>query len=327
MSTVPGAAGDLAGRVAATGLLAAGAPVVVGCSGGRDSVCLLDVAVRVAGPDAVLAVHVHHGLRGADADRDAHHVAGVARRLGVACRQLRLGPRPPTGSTGAWARAGRADALARAATSWGGVGGPARIALAHTVDDQAETVVLRALSSPGLRALGGMAAQDVGRGIVRPLLAAGAARRATAAWCTSRGLGWREDPTNPVGPRGRVRALLRAAAAIDDRAVGTLVRTAERAREDEAALTAVGAALVRAGEPPTLDPEALRTAPPAIARRALRRLAEEVLGRPAPRVERRLEDVLALAGGPRDRAALDLGDGVRVVVTAADVRVEPTPRR
>ncbi|MDX8153069.1 tRNA lysidine(34) synthetase [Patulibacter brassicae] len=325
MSAAP--AGDLAGRVAATGTLAAGAPVVVGCSGGRDSVCLLDLAVRIAGPDAVLAVHVHHGLRGADADRDARHVAGIARRLGVACRQLRLGTPPRAGSTGAWARAGRADALARAARSWGGPGGPAPVALAHTIDDQAETVVLRALSSPGLRALGGMADRDPGRGIVRPLLAAGVARRATAAWCTARGLDWREDPANPVGPRGRVRALLRAAAAIDERAIGTLVRTAERAREDEAALTAAGASLVRAGDPPTLDAAALRAAPPAIARRALRRLAEDALGRPAPRVERRLEDVLALAAGSRDPAALDLGDGVRVVVAAAELRVEPTPLR
>ena len=64
---------DLLERVRATGLLAAGAPVVVLLSGGRDSVCLLDVAVRLAGPAAVGALHVNYGLRdaaGADeADR------------------------------------------------------------------------------------------------------------------------------------------------------------------------------------------------------------------------------------------------------------------
>ncbi|WP_320673176.1 TilS substrate-binding domain-containing protein, partial [Patulibacter defluvii] len=64
---------------------------------------------------------------------------------------------------------------------------------------------------------------------------------------------------------------------------------------------------------------ALAAAPPAIGRRALRLLAEAAVGHGCPRVERRLEEVLALAARPRARAALDVGDGVRVVV--ADDRV------
>ena len=61
------AAEALAGRVRETGLLPAGAPVVVLLSGGRDSVCLLDLAVLCAGQGAVTALHVNYGLREASA--------------------------------------------------------------------------------------------------------------------------------------------------------------------------------------------------------------------------------------------------------------------
>ena len=73
---------DLLERVRATGLLAPGAPVVVLLSGGRDSVCLLDVAVRLAGADAVSALHVNYGLRdGTGGDEELCRV--LCARLGV----------------------------------------------------------------------------------------------------------------------------------------------------------------------------------------------------------------------------------------------------
>jgi len=330
---VSAAAGDLRDRVAATGLLPAGAPVVVGCSGGRDSLCLLDLAAALAGADAVLAVHVHHGLRDRDADRDAVHVAAQARRLGVAARVLRLAP-PATGAGAAWARDARRAALLAAAERWSPGSGRerrVRVLLGHTVDDQVETLVLRAISSPGIRALAGMAVQDAEGRLARPLLAADVDRRATAAWCAARGIAWREDPSNPRGPRGRVRALLRAAQAIDGRATAALHRTASRAREDDEALRAAAAALVAPVEPGAPLPVAvLAGAPTAIARRALRLLAERAVGRPCPRVEARLEEVLALTpgvGGGPATAALDVGDGVRVVRTPDGVACEPLPSR
>jgi tRNA(Ile)-lysidine synthase TilS/MesJ len=73
---------DLPARVGATGLLPAGAPVVVLVSGGRDSTCLLDVAVELAGRDAVRALHVDYGLRGEESDADAAHCAALCERLG-----------------------------------------------------------------------------------------------------------------------------------------------------------------------------------------------------------------------------------------------------
>ncbi|MGO9884853.1 MAG: ATP-binding protein, partial [Solirubrobacteraceae bacterium] len=64
------------------GLLATGSPVVVMFSGGRDSTCLLDIAVQIAGADAVSAVHANYGLRAA-ADADERHCADMCERLGI----------------------------------------------------------------------------------------------------------------------------------------------------------------------------------------------------------------------------------------------------
>lgn len=330
---------SLVERVGATGMIGAGDPLVVAVSGGRDSLCLLDVAVRRAGAEAVLAVHVHHGLRGREADRDARRVSATAAEWGIAARVVRLrvpeAVRAASGSPVLWARDARREALRAAADRWAGRGTP--VAVGHTTDDQAETVLLRAISSPGTRALAGMALRDEARGVVRPLLAAGASRVETGAWCTANGVTWCDDATNPTSPRGRVRAVLTTLTQIDPRAPGALVATADRAREDDEALSAVAAALVAdgglgrpkpAGGGPSIARAALATAPTAVGRRALRRLAEVTLGRPCPRVGARLEDVLALDPSVRGRAAADLGDGVRIVVeggAAAVVRCVASP--
>ena len=95
-------AGDLADRVRATGLLPAGAPVVVLVSGGRDSTCLLDLAVRVAGAEAVTALHVNYGLRD-EADADERHCHQTCEALGVPL-EVRRPRRPESGNLQAWAR-------------------------------------------------------------------------------------------------------------------------------------------------------------------------------------------------------------------------------
>ncbi|MDX6720396.1 MAG: tRNA(Ile)-lysidine synthase, partial [Solirubrobacteraceae bacterium] len=177
---------DLLERVRATDLLPAGRPVVVLLSGGRDSVCLLDVAARLAGPEAVAALHVDYGLRAESGD-DAAHCRALCTRLGVAL-DVHVARRPEdAGNLQAWARDARLGAGARLAAARG-----ARLATGHTASDQAETVLYRLAASPGRRALLGMAERD--GLLVRPLL--GATRVQTAAHCVARGLAWREDASN-----------------------------------------------------------------------------------------------------------------------------------
>src|SRR3954447_1004452 len=95
---------DVLERVAATGLLAGPRPVVVLLSGGRDSVCLLDVAVGLCGAGAVRALHVNYGLR-PEADGDEAHCARLCEALGVELETTRAGrPEDAPGNLQAWAR-------------------------------------------------------------------------------------------------------------------------------------------------------------------------------------------------------------------------------
>ncbi len=309
---------DLGERVAATGLIAAGAPVVVLLSGGRDSTCLLDVAVQLAGAGAVHAMHVNYGLRGADSDGDEAHCRSLAQRLGVALEVDRA--RRDDGAGGnlqAWARDVRYAAARRVAEPLG-----APVATGHTTTDQVETILYRLATSPGRRALRGMEA--VRDGIVRPLLAAGVTRDETAAWCRARGLAWREDVSNADAAYARARVretLVPALRAVDPRAEQTLLHTARLLREEGDALDALVADTLAEGGG-AIALHRLATLPTALGRLVLRRLAEDATGALAPRAATRLADVLALGQG-----ALDVGDGVRIRVSDGLVTAERTPTR
>jgi tRNA(Ile)-lysidine synthase len=300
---------DLLERVRATGLLPAGVDVLVLLSGGRDSVCLLDVAVALG--CAVRALHVNYGLR-EGADEDEAHCRELCMRLGVELAVHRAHrPEDAQGNLQAWAREVR---YAQAASE----AGDGAIAVAHTASDQAETILYRLAASPGRRALLGMEPR-AGR-IVRPLL--GITREETGAWCRSRGLPWRDDPTNDTEAyaRGRVRArLLPALEAVDHRAAANVVRTAELLREEAAVLdVVVDTALAGADR---IARDQLAALPRALARLVVRRLAEAATGELCARAASRLDDVLALG----DAGALDVGDGARAVVEGGVVRFEATP--
>ena len=183
---MPGAADDLLESVREGGLLRPGSSLVAMLSGGRDSTCLLDVAVRVLGAERVAALHVNYGLRD-DADADEAHCAALCRRLGVDLVVER--PRRPEGpgNLQAWARDSRYAAASGLASST-----DASIATGHTADDQVETILYRLASSPSRRALLGM--KPIDGKLLRPLL--GVTRAMTTAYCEERGLAWRDDPTN-----------------------------------------------------------------------------------------------------------------------------------
>jgi tRNA(Ile)-lysidine synthase len=302
---------DLLERVRATGLLPAGEPVVVLLSGGRDSVCLLDVAVRLVGRESVVALHVNYGLREA-ADGDEAHCRALCERLGVGI-EVHVERRPEdAGNLQAWARDVRLRAGARLAAARG-----ARLATGHTATDQAETVLYRLAASPGRRALLGMAERD--GLLVRPLL--GVTRPETAAHCAQRGLPWREDASNddPAYARNRARAgLVPALRRLHPAAEANVVRTAALLRDEAAVLDEVVDAVLAGRD--RIAVAQLAALPPALARLVLRRLAEDAAGRLCARAPARLGDVLALEDG-----ALDLGDGARAVVAGGVVHVERTP--
>jgi len=306
---VASASGDVIERVRAGGLLAPGRAVLVLLSGGRDSVCLLDVAVRIAGAPHVRALHCNYGLR-AEADGDEDHCAALCEALGVALHVHR--PGAPAGNLQAWARHERYEA-ARALAPDGD------IAAGHTASDQVETVLYRLAASPGRRALLGMAARD-GR-LIRPLLGIG--RDETAAHCEARGLAWREDASNAGAAfaRGRVRhELLPALRSIHPAAEANVLRTLELLRDEAAVLdAAVDAALETAGDPPARD--ALRALPAPLRRLALQRLADRAAGPGrAPAIGHRTAEVLGLEEG----GALDVGGGLRAEIGGGALRFGPS---
>jgi tRNA(Ile)-lysidine synthase len=302
-------ADDVLARVRATGLLAAGADVVVLLSGGRDSVCLLDVAVELG--CSARALHVNYGLRD-EAGEDEAHCRALCERLGVALAVHRpTRPDDAPGNLQAWARDVRYAAAAE-------VAGGDLVAVGHTASDQAETVLYRLASSPGRRALLGMRPRS--GHLVRPLLAV--TREQTGAWCRARGLAWRDDVTNASDDfaRGRVRhGLLAALEAVDARAAANVVRTAELLREEAEVLDVVVDTALAGRD--RIAVSYLADLPPALARLVVRRLAEAATGGLCGRAPGRLDDIFALG----EDGALDVGDGARAVVSGGVLRFEATP--
>jgi len=301
---------SLEARVREGGLLRERAPVVVLLSGGPDSVCLLDVAVRIAGAPAVTALHVAYGLRD-DAGEDEAVCRAVCERLGVPLAVHR--PGSPAGNVQNWARDERYAAAARLAGAR-----DADVAAGHTATDQVETVLYRLAASPGRRALLGMRERD-GR-LVRPLLRAW--REETEAWCAEAALPWREDPSNASDRYARNRArhhLVPALRELHPAAERNVLRTLELLRDEAAVLdAAVAAALEDAGTPPAV--ERLRALPPALARLAVQRLADAAGG---PAVGHRTAEILAL----HEDGALDVGGGLRARVDEGRLAFVPTPPR
>jgi tRNA(Ile)-lysidine synthase len=181
------------------GVLRAGETVVVACSGGPDSTALVDALARLAPPRGwrLHVVHVDHGLRPGSA-AEAGTVAALAGRLGLGFEAVRVevesGP-----SIQDQARRARHAGLGEVADRIGATA----IAFGHTADDQAETVLMRLLTSATPWSLRAMAERE-GR-VARPLLRVW--RQATLDYCAALGLEPLDDPSNrdPRFLRSRVR--------------------------------------------------------------------------------------------------------------------------
>jgi tRNA(Ile)-lysidine synthase len=295
-------------------LLAPGTPVVAMLSGGRDSVCLLDLAVRLLAPGEVTAVHVNYGLRD-DSGADEAHCAALCSSLGVKL-EVERPARPEGGNLQSWARDTRYAAAARLALPHDAV-----IATGHTADDQIETILYRLASSPSRRALLGMRPRD--GSLVRPLLEF--TREQTTAYCEERGLEWRDDPTNAEQgyARNRVRhRLVPALAEIHPAAARNVLRTAELLRDEAEILDSLVDAEIGANgsDRGTIELERLAALPPALRRLVVQRLADRAAGRPVPGAANHADEVAALRR--TGIAMLDLGSGVRAVVERGVLRAE-----
>jgi tRNA(Ile)-lysidine synthase len=304
---------ELLERVEAAGLLAGPAQLLVMLSGGRDSVCVLDLAVRARGSEGVRALHVNYGLR-EEADEDERHCAQLCERLGVALEIERVARPQASGNLQAWAREARYAAARRLAEE-----ADATILTGHTADDQVETVLYRLASSPSRRALLGMRPRD-GR-LARPLL--GTTRAETTAYCQARSLAWRDDASNDgdAYARNRIRqGLVPELERVHPAAKENVLRTAALLREEAELLDSLVDAELAGGEgnePGTIRHARFAELHPALRRLVLQRLADEAAGRPVPGAARFAEQV---AGLSRGGSALDLGGGVRAVLEGGVLR-------
>jgi len=311
-------------------------PIIAMVSGGRDSTCLLDVAVALLGPAGVRALHVNYGLR-EQAGADERHCVALCRQLEVELEVVRAGrssiPRAvgavgaegsrgsAEGSRGnlqAWARELRYAEAARMAQEADGL-----IATGHTASDQVETILYRLSASPGRRALLGMVASE-GR-LIRPLLAL--TREQTAAYCQARGLQWREDASNDDERFARTRVrhgLLPALRAVHPAAEANVLRTASLLREETELLEelvtkelagASSIAIARLGELPA-----------ALARLVLVRLAEDASGAYVPQAGERVQELLAL-GRRGGRAELHVGGQAGAVIEDGVLEMVRLPPR
>ena len=325
---------DVAARLLMTirkrDFLRAGDRVAMAVSGGADSVALLLLLEELRAELGIVlsVVHVNHKLRGAESDEDERFVIELAARLGLECDVVIAPADSSTGEADSQRPKPNVEALARELRynffrELGERGRANKIVTAHTLDDQAETVLLRMFRGTGIRGLAGILPRfpasgdtgDGGRGflararknlagefidaeIIRPLLAF---RRAELRnYLRARGESWHEDSSNkdPSFTRNRARLRLLPLIAEDfgDAAIEHIAELAEiaRAEEDYCAIAAQLTAAEAAES--SIDAGNLLAQPLALQRRFIRAWLQT--NAPGASISFALvEEILQLAGG------------------------------
>ena len=290
--------------------------VLAACSGGADSLALAAALAHEAPRRGLRAggVTVDHGLQPGSAQR-ARHVAAVLTGLGldpVCTVPVHVAAGPGAGGLEAAARGARYQALDEAARSTGA----RAVLLGHSLDDQAETVLLGLARGSGSRSLRGMPAR---RGHYRrPLL--GVSRATLRAACEAAGLQPWDDPHNadPAFARARVRhqALPALEAALGPGVAQALARTAGQLRSDAEALDDLAASQAPLMRDPdgAWRPDALRAANTAIRTRVLRMAAVEAGCPPGKLTARHVSALDALVTGWHGQRWTTLPGGVRAML-------------
>lgn len=268
-------------------MLDCGDRVVVAVSGGPDSVCLLSVLHALA-KDLDLTLHVahlDHQFRGAESAAEARFVEGLAKDLGIDatgesrdvpsyCAERGL-------STQAGAREVRYKFLQQVAKATGAQ----RIALGHTANDQAETLLMRLVRGAGISGLS--AIPPVRENIIRPLI--GITRNEVLAYLQEQGIDFRTDPSNriPVYFRNRVRLeLLPVLEGFNPRITEALAAQAHLLRDENEAIEAMLPGILqnilrRQEETVRINREEFNRLLPALRRRVLRKAIELLAGNDA----------------------------------------------
>jgi len=306
-------------------LFASGDTVVAAVSGGADSVALLDILVSLRELRLkLIAAHLNHQLRGADADADEEFVRKLAGSYGVPAvvKRVDVGEvaRREGRSLEDAGRSARYAFFAELAVSHKAHA----VALAHHADDQAETVVMRLLRGAGGSGLCAMAPRSAGL-YVRPLL--NAKRREIEKYLQRRGIAWRIDGSNASVDflRNRIRHelipyLARYNPAISER----LAATAEILAADEEFLDSATAEsftrhAVSSPDRVTLALPGLRSEPRAIRLRLYRRAILQAKGDLARIGFRHLQAIDSLVFSGKPQLALDLPDRLRAAKSYGEI--------
>ena len=298
-------------------------PVLVACSGGADSLALLAATVFEArrGRWRVIGVTVDHGLQPGSRDRaDAvvHQMAalGAAETASIQVEVM---------ASGQGIEAAAREARYAVLTEFADRAGSDVVLLGHTLDDQAETVLLGLTRGSGGRSIAGMRSSF--RPFRRPLL--GLTRAQTEAACRSQGIDFWSDPHNedPRFTRARIRHVVMP---VLERELGpgvaaALARTAEQLQEDLAALESDAdraESLVRTET--GLDVPALRTLATAVRRRVLRRAAVEAGSPPSELFRVHVLAIDELVQRYRGQQWVELPGHVQVVRQGDELRYRRT---
>ncbi|HYN72135.1 MAG TPA: tRNA lysidine(34) synthetase TilS [Nakamurella sp.] len=307
-------------RVWLAGHVSTDQPVVVACSGGADSLALAVAVLAVAGDRPVRAATVDHGLQNGSAERAAD-TARLLTRLGYS--EVAVLPVTVEGPGGveAAARRARYTALRAHAVSVSRVGLQAAVLLAHTLDDQAETVLLGLARGSGPRSIAGMRPWRPPWG--RPLLTV--TRADTERACRVAGLQPWEDPHNADPAFTRVR-LRREVLPLLEEVLGggvraALARTASLMRDDLDALDEIAAAALDSAvrHDRTLDVAALSGQPAAVLGRVLRGWAAR--GGAGPLTFDHLTRMITQLTDPQGPAQVRVPGGLDVVRTGNSLRL------
>ena len=201
------------------------AKIIVGLSGGADSVALLHILCSLKEEFGwnMTAVHIHHGLRGKEADGDAAFAEEFCAKLGVPCLVRRYDVKAEAKAR----KLGEEETgrLLRYAAFREIAGEEGYIAVAHHRKDQAETMLMRLCRGTGLKGLTGMS--PVREKICRPLLRC--SREEIEQYCRENGLMWREDATNQEETYTRNKLRLRVLPLLEEINPKTVEHMAETA--------------------------------------------------------------------------------------------------